>query len=76
MLTFFTLGPLVYDVDTVFWVSILLIMSDEGFVFLQNAPWSLSLISSFLFPDYYFLHLIKSVAFYSTLNSSYNKYCV
>jgi hypothetical protein len=42
----------------------------------KNSPWSLSLISSFVFPDHYVLHFIKSVAFYSTINSSYNKYCV
>jgi hypothetical protein len=77
MLTFLTFKQLVCNVDTVILASILLIMSvpDED-IFSKNAPWSLSLISSCVFPDHYVLHFIKSVAFYSTINSSYNKYCV
>jgi hypothetical protein len=77
MLTFSTFKPLVYNVDTVIVASILLIMGvpDEDFSS-KNSPWSLSLISSFVFPDHYVLHFNKSVAFYSTLNSSYSTYSV
>ena len=59
-----------------FLVSILLLISvpDVDF-FSKNAPLSQSLISLFVFPDYYFFYIL-SVAVYSTINSSYNKHCV